>query len=481
MKPGLIQGALNMHQVAEPKNNTVRRTALGVALAAISLLGPLFAQNNASELIPAQRRPISESPQSERLTLTLQDALDRAQKNDPQFLAAVSDAKVTHEDVAQARAAILPTLGLRSEYLGTQGNGKLASGRFVTNDGVHVYREWSVLHQDLSPGTLMKTSYRRATASEAVAQAKSEIARRGLAVTVTKAYYGLVIAQRKYATGQQAVDQAQRSLSISEKLERSGEVAHSDVVKFQLQSAAQEQAFIEAKLAMDTARLDLAVLLFRDFNENFEVVDDLHLASSLPSLADVKVMAERQNPELRAANNTLRGATLDVSIARQAFLPTLTVDTVYGIEANAFALHSPVAAARELGPMPNLGYFVTASLNMPIWDWGVRKSKLRQAEYKREQAGVELSAAQRQLIRNFNAFYLEAQTAHEQVDSMRRSADLADESLRLYNLRYAAGEATVLEVVDAQTALTQARNAYDDSLVRYRVALASLQTLTGTF
>jgi len=298
---------------------------------------------------------------------------------------------------------------------------------------------------------------------------------------VTRAYYGLVIAQRKYATAQQALDQAQRSLAISEKLERGGEVAHSDVVKFQLQSAAQEQAFREAKLAIETARLDLAVLLFRDFDENFEVVDDLHLASSPPSFEEVQAMAERQSPELRAANNALRGASLDVSIARQAFLPSLTVDTVYGIEANAFAIRSPVAAAPQLGPLPNLGYFVTASLTMPVWDWGLRRSKLRQAEYKRQQADVVLSATQRQLIKNLNAFYLEAQTAREQVDSLRRSADLAAESLRLYGLRYEAGEAIVLEIVDAQTTLIQARNAYDDSLVRYRVALANLQTLTGSF
>ena len=471
-----------MHNCPHPKNNSIKPRVLGIAWAAVASLLPLSAQSNApSELTLTQRQTASGPPQSARLTLTLQDALARAQKNDAQFLATVTDAKVAHEDVAQARAAILPSLGLRSEYLGTQGNGELASGRYVTNDGVHVYRDWSVVHQDLSPSTLLRTGYRRATASEAVAQAKSEIARRGLVVTVTRAYYGLVIAQRKYATAQQALDQAQRSLSISEKLERGGEVAHSDVVKFQLQSAAQEQAFRETKLAMETARLDLAVLLFRDFDENFEVVDDLHLASAPPSFEEVQAMAERQSPELRAANNALRGASLDVSVARQAFLPSITVDTAYGIEANAFALRSTVAAARELGPLPNLGYFVTATLTMPVWDWGVRRSKLRQAEYKRQQAGVELSATQRQLVRNLNAFYLEAQTAREQVDSLRRSADLAAESLRLYGLRYEAGEATVLEVVDAQTTLTQARNAYDDALVRYRVALANLQTLTGSF
>jgi outer membrane protein TolC len=92
-----------------------------------------------------------------------------------------------------------------------------------------------------------------------------------------------------------------------------------------------------------------------------------------------------------------------------------------------------------------------------------------------------LSAAQRQLLRNLSATYQEAQTAREQVDSLRQSADLAAESLRLNTLRYQAGEATVLDVVDAQTSLIQARNSFDDSEVRYRVALANLQTLTGRF
>jgi len=79
-----------------------------------------------------------------------------------------------------------------------------------------------------------------------------------------------------------------------------------------------------------------------------------------------------------------------------------------------------------------------------------------------------------------SAFYREAEVAQDQVASLKQSLDLATESLRLTLLRYQTGEATVLEVVDAQTTLIQARNAADDGLVRYRVALAALQTLTGT-
>jgi outer membrane protein TolC len=92
-----------------------------------------------------------------------------------------------------------------------------------------------------------------------------------------------------------------------------------------------------------------------------------------------------------------------------------------------------------------------------------------------------LSFTQRQLLANLDSFYREAEVASSQLPSLAHSRDLAAESLRLTLLRYTAGEATVLEVVDAQATLAQARNAHDDGLVRYRVALAELQTLTGNF
>jgi outer membrane protein TolC len=120
-------------------------------------------------------------------------------------------------------------------------------------------------------------------------------------------------------------------------------------------------------------------------------------------------------------------------------------------------------------------------MTVPIWTWGAARSKVRQAELALQQARVDLNLTQRQLLANVNSFYLEADRSAAQLASLRRSLDLSAESLKLTLLRYEAGEATVLEVVDAQTTLAGARNAYDDGLVRYRVALGNLQTLTGAF
>jgi outer membrane protein TolC len=467
----------------ENKNSEQRKYAR-IILAVVTWVSTVPAQTQTPHpLFPSQQipPPPGSSLSSAPVTITFRDALARAERNEQQLLAAANAASLAHEDTAQARAALYPTFGARSDYLNTQGNGKLPSGRYVTNDGIHVYREWATLHQDLSAGTFTRTGVQRAAALEAVAWARAEIARRGLLVTVAKAYYGLVNAQRKYATAQLALDQSRRVLTITQDLERGGEVPHSDVIKAQIQFNTQDQALREAQLTMNTTRLDLAVLISPDFDQNFQVIDDLHLTSALPAFPQIESLARRQNPDLQVALENLRGANVEVTSARQAFLPTLAVDLVWGIEANQVGWNTVVAAAPQLGAVPSAGYFLTGSLTLPLWDWGARRSRLRQAKLKREQANIELSVTQRQLLRNLLGFYEEAEAARAELDLLRQSADLAAEYLRLTTLRYQAGEATILELVDAQNTVNQARNAYDDGLVRYRVALANLQTLTGVF
>lgn len=427
----------------------------------------------AQPLGPAQAPP--------PVTITLQDAFERAQKNDAQFLAAVGDSKSAREDRMQARNAMLPQVSDSTQFLGTQGNGKTPEGRFVTNDGVHVYREWAVIHEDISPTNYMFNALHRASAAEAVAKAKVEIARQGLTLTVTKTFYALAVAQRKYATAQQTLDQAKSFFDVAQAQERRGFAAHSDSVKAEIQFKLAEQAFDEAKLAMEDARLDLAVMLFPTLDENFTIVDDLDSPQPLPLFPEIQTMASRGNPDIRVATETLREANLDVSAAKGAFLPSLSIETDYGIEANDFALHAIAKAHPDLGYLPTLGYFITANLTIPVWDWGTLRSKLHQSELKQEEARSALSLTQRQTLSELYASYNEAFVAQSAVAASHRIADLAAESLRLVDLRYQAGESLASEVVDAENTLTTARNAYIDAGARYRLAVATLQGYTGSF
>jgi len=415
------------------------------------------------------------APSNAPVTLTLQDALERAKKNNPEYRAAMTEFGVAKQDRVQSRAALLPSVNYNAAFLYTEGNGT-ASSRFIANNGVHEYISQGNVHEDIS--LVNFADYRRAAAAEAVARARAEIAARGLVVTVVQTYYGFVVAQRKYSTVQRATAEAQRFLDISQKLEHGGEVAHSDVIKAQIQTNQQQRDLQEAQLEMDRSRLELAVLVFTDFNENFSVVDDLQMPEPLPTFPEVQAAAANKNPDLRAAVSALQQANYEVKAAWNGFLPTLGLDYFYGIDANHYAVYQtdPTTGLQ----VRNLGYAATATFQLPIWNWGANRSKVKQADLRRQQARVELSFAQRQLLAKLQTLYNEAETARSELESLNQSAELAAESLRLTTMRYQAGESTVLEVVDAQNTLTLSRNAFNDGQVRFRVSLANLQTLTGT-
>jgi len=310
--------------------------------------------------------------------------------------------------------------------------------------------------------------------AEAAARARADIAARGLAATVVQNYYSLLAARRKYANAQQSLKEAREFLDITRKLEAGGEAAHSDAVKAEIQLAQRERDAQDAQLAIERTRIGFGVMLFTDYTQQFSVEDNLATAPVLPVRTQVQEMAGRNNPDIRAAQATVTQQEFELKSARAAYFPTLSFDYFYGIDANQYAIWD-----RE--HLRNLGSSAQGTLTIPIWNWGATRSKVRQSELRVQQARLDLSLAQRQLLANLDTFYLEAQAANVQLESLRHSADLAAESLRLTLLRYEAGEVTVLEVVDAQSTLAQARNAYDDGLVRYRVGLAQVQTLTGVF
>jgi outer membrane protein TolC len=420
-------------------------------------------------------------------TITLQDAVARARQYAGQIQSASLAVLLAKEDNAQARAGRLPTLNAFNQYIYTEGNGT-PSGVYVANDGVHVYNEQAQVHEELL-SVFRRGEIRRSLAAQAVAAAKVDIAARGLNATVIQDYYAIVSAQRKFANAQTSLREANQFLDITQKQEKGGEAAHADVIKAQIQQQQRGRDLQDAQVAVEKAKIALGVLIFPSFTADFNVTDDLGQPELLPPAEEARAKAVASSPDLKAAQSGLQAAGYDVGVARYGYLPSLGLDFFYGIDANQFAANSAEAQASGRSTLPNyqvmnrqnLGYSGAITLNIPVWNWGVTRSKVRQAEFKEAQAKLDLSVAERTLQGNLAAAYAEARAAQAQLDSLRSSADLAVESLRLTLLRYQAGEASALEVVDAQTTVTQARNANDDGQVRYRVALANLQTLTGSF
>ena len=426
----------------------------------------LFAVGAVAQEKPAE--PTSMAPGAP-LRLTLADALDRARQNSVVYQAALTDARIAHEDKKQSVAALLPSVNYNNSAIYTQGTGTDDQVKFIANNAVHEYISQGNVHEALDLAGIAEA--RRTAALSAVAKARAEIASRGLVVTVVQSYFGVAAAEKKLIVAQKADDEGDRFLKLTNDLEKGGEVAHADVIKAELQMNDRRRQLQEAKLTLLNARLDLAVLIFPNFNDSYELADNLHAPVTLGSAEEIEARAARDNPDIRAALETVNATSQGVSAARAGYLPGLDFDYFYGIDATHFATRT--------NGISNLGSSAVATVNIPVWNWGTTQSKIKQAEFQRDQAKRELSLAQRKLLAELKSLYAEAQTAADELSNLQRSAELGTESFRLTTLRYKNGESTVLEVVDAQTTATLADAAYEDGAVRYRVALANLQTLTG--
>jgi outer membrane protein TolC len=425
---------------------------------------------------PAPPAPATGTP------ITLDEAIQRAQVSDVNYRTAAAAKSIAGLDRSIARSALLPGVVYHNQYIYTKpGQQPLSptAGGTASSTGTPIFIANNSIHEYISQGAVTETigiagiaNYYRLSAEAEASAARQEVARRGLVATVIGNYFNVQATERKLGVAQRSAEEAQRFSQLTQKLEAGREVAHADVVKANLQLQQRQRDLADARLAAERARLDLAVLLFPDPLTPYTLTNDLDQPSILPTKAEVQADGAKNNPDLRAALQSARAAKYELNAAKAAYIPDLSLQYFYGIDAPEFA-------TKGKDGTNNLGYSTVVTIDIPVWDWFATHSRIKQSSIRSDLAKVELTATQRQLIASLEVLYNEAAVALQQVASFDETVRTAAESLRLTNLRYSGGEATVLEVVDAQNSYSAAQAAQVDAAVRYHVAFGQLQTLTG--
>jgi outer membrane protein TolC len=412
--------------------------------------------------------------------VSIDDAIRKAQQNEPGFAAAVAAQRSAAIGGYLAKAALLPSVAFHNQLLYTEPNGQRNQGAasglrdtpiFIANNAVHEYTSQAAISETIGFKQFSDAQVAAANASRATAEL--EIARRGLVSTVVSLYYTLASSEARRQLLTEALRESQSFSEMTQKRETAREVARADVVKAQLQQLLRQRDLNDATAAADKARLELAVLLFPDPRTPFEIQLPKE-PKPLPLRDDVRMAAVAHNPELASAMAKVRAANVGIRSAKAGYLPDLSLNFNYGIDAPQFA---------KRGPAPdnirNLGYSMMGTIDLPVWDWLSTQKRIKQSIVQLDAAKITLTATQRRLIAVMEETYAEAETAGKQLKLLDAMAITASESLRLTNLRYLAGESTALEVVDAQNALLSAEAARSDGMVRYQTALAALDLLTG--
>ena len=463
-----------------------RPTSRGVSVCLLGLASVIIAvTSSAIGQVVAAASAIAKQQASQFDGITLADAIRRAAANEPNFAASRAEERAAVLDRSLARATLLPSVVYHNQVLYTQPNGASNGAGpkgsqpapiFIANNAVREYASQALINETV--GLTRVADVRAADAAALRAAAEREVARRGLARATANLYFGLLANERKLLVLQNATSEAESFVSLTEKREAAREVAHADVIKAQLTVQQRSRDLAEGTLTRDRARLELAMLLFADPLTPFTL-----LASAtpqvLPTLAEVGDAASRHNPELASALAALRQSDAEVLAAKAAYLPDLGLTFAYGIDGTTFATKAPFDSEAGRNPR-NLGYSLAVTIDIPVWDWLSTEHHIRQSEIRGEAVRVQLTAAQKRFLVDLQETYAEAQTAQAQLASLETTSLSAEESLRLTKLRYSSGEATALEVVDAQATLYTTQSALEDGRARYEQGLSTLESFMGT-
>ena len=415
------------------------------------------------------------SPNQPANPITLDDALRLANAQVSTFQSAVLNERIAAEDLRQAQAAFLPKVSVPLSYIYTSPALGLPPGEprapsFIANNAISEYEALVNVSGDFDMAGRLRASLARNRALLAAARAGTEVARRALAQAVIEAYYGLALANAQHRAAEGNLSAAEEFERITSLLLSGGEVASVDLTRAQLQTLARRDELERARVNEEIAAGALRVFVGYQFTQPI-ITSDLALA--LPAGSEYeqfRVDDVSRRPEFTQFEQQLRATREEIKIARADRLPSLSYSLNGGFDTDSLKgprlkEHSGVSAA--------------VNLNIPIFDWGASRSREQQARLRAELAENERTLALRGFTQQFYAARAQAASAVTRINLAREGVAKAEDNLAASIARYRAGEAQIVEVIDAQTTLVEQRTALYQAIFDYQTALARLKQATG--
>lgn len=385
--------------------------------------------------------------------LTLQQALTLALERQPDLQRAAAQAQAAAARADQARAPLLPQLSGNASYQRTTGNFALRPG-FVPGDlrgGGSSFATFNYFNFGLGASQLVwdfrQSSGRwRAAQAQAAAVVTAERSTRAqVRFAVRSAFFAaraqgalLQVAREQLANQQRRLRQIEGFVEVGTRPPIDRAQARAELANARVQ-------LIEAENAYALAKSQLKQAMGLDDDLDFELADELlpPVPGEASSLAELLEEALRRHPELASLEQERRAAALLGRAARGRYWPALSVSTALS------------DAGTELGALA-WNWNAQAALSWPLYEGGLVQAQTREAEANVAALGAQRAALRQQLRVALEQARLGVRAGQAGLGAAREALELARQRLALAEGRYETGSGSILELGDAQVALTQA-------------------------
>ena len=301
-----------------------------------------------------------------------------------------------------------------------------------------------------------------------IAKLEEQLARQQVTTQTALAYLNVLSAARAVLAAQANVEQAQSLLKLAQDQRNAGIANGVDVTRAQTRLAEEQVRLAQAQTTAQQTRLELLRLVGLPLASPVTLTDALQFTTETPPSAEVAIEeAGRERLEIRIATEQvkLNGYNRQAAVGEQ--LPSVDFVADYGESGNT---------PRE-NALPTRTYGVR--VNVPIFNGGLTRGRIAAAESRERQAELQLTDTREQVEQDVRNAIQTLSTAAEQVRAAEQALQLAERELQMSRDRFAAGVANNIEVINAQTALAEARNAEVNALAVYNAARINLAAARG--
>jgi outer membrane protein TolC len=409
--------------------------------------------------------------------LSLADAINLALHQSPAVLRAQKELQASEGIAIQTRAIALPTLGITGDYARVQSTDvDIISVPDFTFGTPQSWSSQVKLVQSLYQGGRMLSGFRAARLTRDQSVLNYQTALADTVLTVQLAYYDGLLAAQQIIVQEASVALLTNELVDTTRRFEAGTVPRFNVLRAEVELANARPKLITARYNLRISKNNLANILGLDIPRGTDEEIPLNLSGRLePEPFEVQLphaidVAQEKRTELGALRKAEALRREDVVTAKAGYKPVL--QGYVGYDLHNSMLTSDLTAV-------NYGWIVGVKVSWNPFDGFRTQGRIKEATANYERAGIDVDDKRRGIELEVRTAYSRFMEAREVLESEKKVVEEGEEALRLATARSDAGTGTQLDVLSAQTALTDARTTEVQALHDYAAARARLERAIG--
>jgi outer membrane protein len=418
---------------------------------------------------------LTTTPSVAQETLSLQQAMELALKNNYSITIAKNQAEIAKNDFRPGNAGMIPSLSLGAN--GTIGNTNThqlyASGLEVTKQGVNStsISAGPQITWTLFDGLKMFATYDKLKELQDMGVLNSKVMIENTLAKVISSYYDVVRQKQLLLALGDVIGIYKERLSIAETKSRIGSGSETDVLQAKLDLNEQKSAQLHQRLLIANAKTALNLLLSRDIQTDFDIRDSI-VISYQPRYEDLKTSVVKQNNTLLFAEKNVKVANYALREAASLRYPWLAVNAGY-----AFSRTTNSAGFVLLNQ--NIGFNAGFSANWTLFNGLNNRRIIKDAEINSLNYELQFKEVRNEIESGLVTAFSNFQNALEVLKLEEENIKLAKDNVTINLERFRLGSITSLQLKDAQKSFLDAETRLVSARFEAKAAETDLMRMNG--